>query len=296
MDMRTGSIGKLPQAGETPLVATKRPRETKGEGLAAVRVPREEARRKDAREQDRLPGYGQSCRVRYREHDHEVEIVNLSGGGAMIACNLRPNIAERLDLNLGDGGTLECAVRWVKGDRIGLEFAHETRLDCSDDERAAVLLEVIERAFAKAKSAPSTDEDSSSEQRIAKRHPLIWSAELQSRAGRSRVRLRNVSATGALIQCSKTLPLGTEVILDLGKGGSVDGTISWAVGDCAGIRFDEEFDMRRLSRSKPAVAPARWLQPAYLKNEAADESAFADDWSRLSVEELKAELEGFLKR
>lgn len=293
MDMRTGSIGKLAEAGESPLVTTKRPRKSKAEGLGGIRVPREEARRKDARDQDRLPGYGQHCRIRYRDQDHQVEIVNLSGGGAMIASTLRPNIAERLDLHLGEGGTVECAVRWVKEDRIGLEFAHETHLECSDSERAAVLLEVLERGFAKAKSAPAPAEQQSSEQRIAKRHPLIWSAELQSRSGTFRVRLRNVSATGALIQCSKPLPDGSQVILDLGKGGSVDATITWAVGDCAGIRFDEEFDMRRLSHSRPTVAPARWLRPAYLKSEVAEE---VDDWSRMSVEELKAELEGFLKR
>jgi hypothetical protein len=142
-------------------------------------------------------------------------------------------------------------------------------------------------------SPPVTDP---SDQRVAKRHPLIWSAELHARGGQWRVRLRNVSATGALIQCSKPLPVGREVALDLGKGGSVDATISWAVGDHAGLAFDEPFDMRRLSHSKPAVAPARWLRPAYLEGDVPEDSAWDEAWSRMSVDELKSELEGFLKR
>jgi hypothetical protein len=214
----------------------------------------------------------------------------------MIAADLNPHLAERLHLHLGDGGTVECAVRWVKGGRIGLEFAHETRLDCSDEDRASLLLDVLDRSFRSSKAETSAPASPSSDQRIARRHPLIWSGELHSRSGTYRVRLRNVSATGALVQCAKPLPVGREVTLDLGKGGSVDATVSWAVGDHAGLRFDEEFDMRRLSHSKPQVAPGRWLRPAYLENEVPAESAWDDAWSRLSVEELKAELEGFLKR
>jgi len=298
MDMRSGSVGRWAGEGDSPLLRNKRPRKTGEEGLASVPIAREEARRKDARERDRLPAHGQRCRVSYRGGDSEVEIVNLSGGGAMIAAAINPNIAERLHLHLGANGTVEAIVRWVKGGRMGLEFAHETHLDCSDEERAELLLDAIDRAFPHRKSGgppPKPASNDGSDQRIATRHPLIWSAEVQTRSGTFRVRLRNVSATGALIQCSSPLPLGREVILDLGKGGSVDATVSWVVGDHAGLSFDGEFDMRRLSHSKPTVAPARWLRPAYLKSEVAPESAWDDAWSRMSVDELREELEGFLK-
>jgi PilZ domain-containing protein len=295
MDMRSGMIGKWTAEGNSPLLTNKKPKKTKGEGITGIPIAREETRRKDAREEDRLPGDGQRCAISYRDRDHEVEVVNLSGGGAMIAAGLHPNIGDRLDLHLGEGGMVECVVRWVKEGRIGLEFAHETRLDCSDEERAALLWEAIDKAFPHRKSAAKRDEDTS-DQRRATRHPLIWSAELHARSGSWRVRLRNVSDTGALIQCAKPLPVGREVILDLGNGGSVEATVTWAVGDHAGLRFDEEFDMRRLSRSKPQVAPARWLRPAYLENEVAEDSAWDEAWSRMSVEELKTELEGFLKR
>jgi hypothetical protein len=299
MDMRSGSIGKHAGNGDSPLLKSKR-RKTAGDGsLGGVPIAREEARRKDAREQDRLPAHGQQCRVTYRGGDVDVKIVNLSGGGAMIAADMRPNLAERLHLHLGDDGTVESIVRWVKGGRIGLEFAHETHLDCPEQERAELLLDAIDRAFPHRRTGgppPKPAAEDNSDQRIATRHPLIWSAELRSPTSSWRVRLRNVSATGALVQCDKPLPLGREVILDLGKGGTVDATISWAVGDHAGLHFDEEFDMRRLSHSKPVVAPARWLRPAYLKSEVSADSAWDDSWSRMSVDELREELEGYLKR
>jgi hypothetical protein len=299
MDMRTGSIGKRPGEPDSPLLKSKRSRKTGEDGLASVPIARQEAHRKDARERDRLPGCGQRCRLTFRGGDVDVEIVNLSGGGAMIAARISPNIAERLDLHLGADGTVEAIVRWVKGGRIGLEFAHETHLDCPDRERAELLLDAIDRAFphrasVAAKQEPPSEEGS--DQRIATRHPLIWSAEIETRSGKLRVRLRNVSATGALVQCSKALALGREVILDLGKGGTVDATVSWQVGDHAGLSFDEEFDMRRLSHSKPTIAPPRWVRPAYLANEVAHDSAWDGAWGRMSVEELRQELEGFLKR
>lgn len=299
MDMRTGSVGKSAGEGNSPLLKSKRSRKTGEDGLASVPIARQEARRKDAREQDRVPARGQRCAVTYRGGEVEVEIVNLSGGGAMIAARMTPNIAERIDLHLGAEGTVEAVVRWVKSGRIGLEFAHETHLDCSDEERAELLLDAIDRAFPNRRSggpSPKPTEDGASDQRIATRHPLIWSAQVQTRSGSFRVRLRNVSATGVLIQCASALPLGREVIVDLGKGGTVDATVSWQVGDHAGLSFDEEFDMRRLSHSKPTVAPARWLRPDYLQSEVGPDSAWDEAWSRMSVEELREELEGFLKR
>lgn len=294
MDMRSGTIGQW--AGEeSPLLKRKRPRRN-ADGLDGVKIDRDEARHTDTREQDRLPVHGQRCRITYRGGEQDAQIANLSGGGAMLACALKPNVGERIDLHLGDDGHIECIVRWVKTGRMGLEFAHETHLDCSDEERAALLWDVIDRAFPTRKPVSFVPADDPSEQRTAKRHPLIWSAELHSRTGSWHVRLRNVSASGALIQCSKPLPVGRQVILDLGKGGSVDATVSWAVGDHAGVRFDEPFDMQRLSHTKPTLAPARWLRPAYLEKEVSANSAWDDAWSRMSVEELKTELEGFLKR
>ena len=45
---------------------------------------------------------------------HEAELINVSGGGAMIAATFEPNVWDKLELHLGENGTIECAVRWVK--------------------------------------------------------------------------------------------------------------------------------------------------------------------------------------
>src|SRR5690349_22422585 len=118
MDMRTGSVGRPAGDQDSPLLKSKRPRKTGEDGLGSVPIAREESRRKDARERDRLPAHGQRCRIAYRGGDAEVQIVNLSGGGAMIASALTPNIAERVHLHLGAEGTVEAIVRDRKSTRL----------------------------------------------------------------------------------------------------------------------------------------------------------------------------------
>ena len=87
----------------------------------------------------------------------EVDLINLSGGGAMIEADLNPRLWDRIDLYLGGGNPIECAVRWLRNGRIGLEFAHETQIDCSPEERDALLLEVIRRSFPDIHLAAASD-------------------------------------------------------------------------------------------------------------------------------------------
>ncbi len=122
--------------------------------------------------------------VRYNGGTHAIDLINLSGGGAMISCDFEPRLWERVDLVLGEGGEIECAVRWLRGDRVGLEFAHETRIDCDPDARDALLLDVIHRSFPDVKmtgaadrTAPDCPDDSdevTNSRRVERRHPLIW--------------------------------------------------------------------------------------------------------------------------
>ena len=189
---------------------------------------------------------------------------------------------------------------------LGLEFAHETKLECSDDERSALLRDVIYRDFPEEKfEGPAAEEitadedelaEDPSDQRSATRHPMIWSGELHYGSHTWDVRLRNISASGALIECPGTLRVDSEVLLDLGKAGAVTASVSWVVGDHMGLQFDEPFEIRRLSEKKPMIAPAKWLRPAYLEGNEAEESPWDPAWNRMSVDELRSELEGYLKR
>ena len=77
----------------------------------------------------------------------DADLINLSGGGAMIEADLKPRLWDRIDLYLGAGSPIECAVRWLRNGRIGLEFAHETQIECDEAKRDALLLEVIRRSF-----------------------------------------------------------------------------------------------------------------------------------------------------
>lgn len=292
---------------ERKLLQEKRPKRSDPKGLVDVAIPRTESRRSNNRDQDRFRLNEAQFKVSYEGADHDAKVVNLSGGGAMISCEIQPKIGERLHLRLGGAAehSIECAVRWIKSDRLGLEFAHETQLHCEDDEKAVLLRDVINRDFPDQKFAhrPQVPEApvaavsvGGPEQRSALRHPLIWSGELHYGTHSWRVRLRNISATGALVECPGSLRTGSEVLLDLGKAGALTATVSWIVGDHVGLTFDHPFDLHQLSEAKPRLTPHNWKRPDYLKGELEAGSAWDQDWERLSIDDLRSHLEGFLKR
>lgn len=287
--------------GRKPILKAKKPRPTETKGLTDIAIQREESRRSNNRDQDRFRLENASFQVTFQGQHFEAELINVSGGGAMIAVDVLPHIGERLHLHLGDGAAMECAVRWIKGGRLGLEFAHETQLACSDDELAALLREVINRDFPEQKFTsrdihPVEAESETADQRSATRHPLIWWGDLHHGSHSWHVRLRNISASGALIQCPGSVRVDSEVLLELHKAGALTASVSWAVGDHLGLKFDEPFDLRRLSEAKPRVTPPSWMRPVYLENEVQPDSPWDEAWSRMSVDDLRTQLEGFLKR
>ncbi len=276
-------------------------------GLTTVDIPREVPRTTHMRDDDRHRLIDQQVRVKHKRKTYTVQLVNLSGGGAMIQGGLQPKLWDRVELHLGKDGKIECAVRWLKGGRIGLEFAHETRLDCSEEARAKLLKAVIEHNFsdleigrpegheAEAVERRTEFGGSPEENRDSRRHPLIWSGALHYDFGTTPVRLRDISQSGALVECQSTVPVGAEPLLDLGDDISIFATVTWAIGDHLGLKFREPFDMQQLASARPEVAPANWEAPAYLKA-AGTESPWSDGWERMSIEELQETLEGFLKQ
>ena len=298
MNIRAKIFGGA-SAAEEPLLQPKKPKGTKSETLQSVRVARTENRSSNNRIETRHRLTDEQARVTYNGDEHIVRLINLSGGGAMVGVDFEAALWDRVDLHLGEHGSIECAVRWIRDDRIGLEFAHETRLDCSVGEQARLLREVITRNFPEIEfhvSEAAAAQHSGPEHRVARRHPLIWSALLHHDYQSSTVRLRNVSESGAMIQCETLLPVGSEPLLDFGDGGSVFATVMWAVGDQAGLRFNAPFDLAVLARSRPEVAPAKWHGPKHLDGNEVENSPWAEEWNRMSIGELRDELEGFLKR
>ena len=291
---------------EHELLKAKSPRgAAAGRGLHTIAVERSEARSSNTRDNDRHRLVEQTVKVSHRRKKHEAELINLSGGGAMIRAKFKPKMWDRIDLHLGENGTIESAVRWIKNDRIGLEFAHETQIDCSPQERAQLLSDVIGRSFpdlgievaVPALEPKREDPPASGDHRRSEpRHPLIWSGLAHFNHQSAPVRLRNISATGALIESSLALPEGAEMLLDLKEAGSMFATVSWTMGDQAGLRFHDPYDMKQLARAKPELASVNWESPSYLATGEKGGSAWAKEWGRSSLADLKADLEGFMKR
>ena len=306
MNIRSKIFGGGDAAEETPIIAAKKPKGAKTDALNSIAVSREEHRRGNTRAADRHRLSDEPVCVTYAGNAHAVELINLSGGGAMVSGDFEPKLWDKLDLHLGEDGVIECAVRWLKGDRIGLEFAHETRLDCSADQQAELLRAVLSNnllGFAfDAPTGPSAAVQSGDDQRVADRHPLIWSGTLHYDFHSAAVRLRNISSTGALVEFEVPLPVGAEPLLELGAAGSIFATVTWVVGDQAGLRFHEPFDLARLADARPQVTPASWQPPAYLGSSSASkpgsdaDGPWAEEWGRMSLNELRDELEGFMKR
>jgi len=128
------------------------------------------------------------------------------------------------------------------------------------------------------------------------RHPLIWSGVLHVNGYDAPIRVRNISATGAMVQTSSKVPVGAEAVLELSETLTVSATVGWAVGDQVGLRFHTPFDVTQLSRSTPEVAPQRWERPSYLNKAAETASPWDPKWQRISMSEIGQELDGFLKR
>ena len=290
------------QKDENPVVKAKKPKGAKADTLNSIAVAREEARRGDTREGDRHRLPDEQVTVTRNGESHNVQLINLSGGGAMVSGGFDPMLWDQVELHLGENGMIECAVRWIKGDRVGLEFAHETRLDCSPSERANVLRAVVAKSFPDvAIETPAAEADSplpsGDEHRRDRRHPLIWSGLVHHDFQSTPCRLRNLSETGAMIECRVPLRVGAEPMLELGESIQLDATVAWVAGDTAGLRFSKPFDLTYLASTRPEVASARWDAPSYLKpGIAASDSPWDEQWDRMSVGELRQSLEGFLKR
>ncbi len=289
-------------APSMPLNRGKRGGKVQGDYLNSVEIPRDVVRGAAHRDEDRHRLARETATIGCQGKKLEVDLINLSGGGAMIEADISPRLWDRIDLYLGAGSPIECAVRWLRGGRIGLEFAHETQLECAPEKRDALLLDVIRRSFPDlAATVPMVDPEPESDpvatsRRGDVRHPLIWNGEILWQHDVHTVRLRNISASGALIDAQFDFPEGTELMLDLGKSGQYFATVGWARSGQAGLVFKQPFDLSVLSAAKPEVTGQRWDKPAYLDHNAGEDSPWASEWGRSPLAELRADLEGFLKR
>lgn len=257
--------------------APKAKQAEQGPSLAAVAISRSEARTCNQRREDRLLNVAETAEIRFRNRKYEVAVVNVSKRGAMIESAIEPRIGERMQIRFESCNRTDCTVRWVRRGRIGIEFSQETEIIASAKVRELV---VSGRRSGEAEPAPEKPQR-------APRQSLLWRAVLHWDHGTLQVRLRNVSADGAMLEAPGDLPAGTGVMLDFGEGGTIAGAVRWSRGGQLGVRFDGPFDLRSLARQeKPHEASPSVVKPLYLESELDPDSPWAAAWDKLDPEDF----------
>ena len=266
----------------TTLLAKRAPRRTpadEGASLAALAIPRTETRTCNQRREDRHLNVADRAELKFRNRKFEAAVVNVSRHGAMIEGAIEPRIGERLQIRFDGCNRTDCTVRWVRGGRIGLEFDKETAVIAS----AAVKELIVSGRRAGEEPTP----DPEPEPQRPPRQSLLWKAVLHWDHGTLQVRVRNISAEGAMLEGTGELPPETGVVLDLAEGGAVPGSVRWARGGQIGVRFDHRFDLRRLVRHEaPAAECPTLVKPRYLESELDPDSPWAAAWDKFTPDAL----------
>jgi diguanylate cyclase (GGDEF)-like protein len=96
------------------------------------------------------------------------------------------------------------------------------------------------------------------------RHRLIRMGTLQHGGTDLPVRLRNISAGGAMIECERPIATGSTVTLDLEEAGRLDAEVRWSLRGQIGLKFAEPFELRRLARVRPGASGLKMMTPQYL--------------------------------
>ncbi len=78
------------------------------------------------------------------------------------------------------------------------------------------------------------------------------------------IRLRNISAMGALVECDQPVAPGMSITIDIVGVGPVCGTVRWAQAGKFGVQFGEQFDLARLAPKKPKANDVTMLKPWYV--------------------------------
>jgi diguanylate cyclase (GGDEF)-like protein len=97
------------------------------------------------------------------------------------------------------------------------------------------------------------------------RHRLMRRAISMIDGWEEELKLRNISVTGALVECRRPIAPGTELKLDIVGVGPVIGTVKWAGNGKFGIQFDHDFDLGRLAPKKTKGNDVTMLTPWYVE-------------------------------
>ncbi|MEO5972616.1 MAG: EAL domain-containing protein [Sphingomicrobium sp.] len=100
------------------------------------------------------------------------------------------------------------------------------------------------------------------------RHRLMRRAIASIEGEVHEVKLRNISAMGALVECDRTVSPGTQLTIDIVGVGPVVGAVRWAHKNRFGIQFLEHFPLTRLAPKKEKLNDVTMLRPYYVDRKA----------------------------
>ena len=262
-------------------------------GLAAIAVKREESRLTNQRREERHRDILESATVYFRRRKHDVRVINASSSGVMIETDIEAWIGEKVEIQFADCNKTKSLVRWIRGDRMGLEFHDETTIIGP----ASIQEFIINRLRGTEDSAGEPVEDAKAGREP--RHNLIWIATLHCNHDTVPVRVRNISSDGAMLETKHEFPVGTEVLLDLEQAGTAFAKVRWAKGGQIGVKFDAKFNLRNLTKCSPSAAsqaaegkPRTYMvKPKYLETDGKSDSPWYAMWDKFGMEDLKGRRE-----
>jgi hypothetical protein len=239
-------------SGQVEGTAAARGRASAGKpALDRLAIRRQEARTTDHRAEDRHRDLVEESAIYFRGRKRIVRVVNVSSRGAMIESDIAARIGEEIDILFTRNARTRCAVRWVRGGRIGLEFTEETIFWDGNSTRAPVF------RYEK----PVAGEEAPHHAEREPRRPMKRSGTLYWSGISVPVRLSNISVRGARVESGRELRPGDEVELDLGDAGTRVAEIRWSHDGQIGLRFARDFDLDALGRAtSPIIAKAPYME------------------------------------
>jgi hypothetical protein len=117
--------------------------------------------------------------------------------------------------------------------------------------------------------------------RKAKRARVLLAARLETAAGALDVRLRDLSRKGALVECDRTPPVGTNVVFQRGST-SVPARVAWTGANRIGLEFDYMIDesevLVQLRRTSSEPVQQRFRRPRLGEGLSEQERTLARLW------------------
>jgi len=102
------------------------------------------------------------------------------------------------------------------------------------------------------------------------RHRLMRRAIAMIGGFEEEIRLRNISVTGALVECRRPVAPGTHLTIDIVGVGPASGIVKWSGNGKFGMQFDREFDLARLAPKKVKLNDVTMLTPWYIERRQAE--------------------------